>query len=228
MEIIQLPLINGKKNYKILILNSHWNEKLNFINENLLIDLTNNPQLKNAKNTFKIPLVLYEIKNQNYFDELKNESFQKLLNLINTCVNEKLKSKNLIKDFEIEKNSNNLVIHFVELKNEIKEDQLNKNYDYDKNKDNNDNLNKNNETNKNDNLNKNQNKNQDINKNYDYDKNKDNNDNLNKNSPNNKVNNDYDNYQNENKNHIYKNNNNLNSIISLHMKYNYSTTQIKN
>jgi hypothetical protein len=136
MDIKQLDLVDGKKNYEALVLNEDWSKYFNNIYEMLVQNNTGHLKLKGFRDPSKIPLVLFEIKYQDYFDKLKNESLQYTLAMVNMSANDQLKSKNTIKSFKIQENTNDLLVLLEEITEEIKQEskeEENNNINLDKN-----------------------------------------------------------------------------------------------
>lgn len=114
MNIRELDLKNGKKNYEALIENENWSKVFDESYEALVRNNAGHLKLKGFRDNANIPLVLFEIKYKDYFDKLKSDSFQYTLAMVNMQFMEEIKSKSRLINFTIDENTNNLYVYFEE------------------------------------------------------------------------------------------------------------------
>jgi hypothetical protein len=114
MNIKELEKKDGKKNYEVLIENENWSRVFNESYEALVRNNTSHLQLKGFRENANIPLVLFEIKYKDYFDKLKNDSFQYTLAMINMQFMEEIQAKYRLMNFRLDENTNNLYVYFEE------------------------------------------------------------------------------------------------------------------
>ena len=115
MNIRELDLKDGKKNYEALIENENWSNVFDESYEALVRNNAGHLKLKGFRDNANIPLVLFEIKYKDYFDKLKSDSFQYTLAMVNMQFMEETKSKSRLINFTIDENTNNLYVYFEEV-----------------------------------------------------------------------------------------------------------------
>lgn len=115
MNIKELEIKDGKKNYEALIENENWSKVFNESYEALVRNNASHLKLKGFRDNANIPLVLFEIKYKDYFDKLKNDGFQYTLAMINMQFMEEMKIKGRLTNFRLDENTNNLHVFFEEV-----------------------------------------------------------------------------------------------------------------
>ena len=112
MNIRELDLKDGKKNYEALIENENWSKVFDESYEALVRNNEGHLKLKGFRDNANIPLVLFEIKYKDYFDKLKSDSFQYTLAMVNMQFMEETKSKSRLINVTIDENTNKLYVYF--------------------------------------------------------------------------------------------------------------------